>query len=260
MLWWIAGFVGDKPTVDDGSLIDSNYANACSIEYLAKGYYYAAVRMYGTKTGSYKMNIGPNEDLLYRSKYRNHNRWICENNDPYYSGLRIYTNYIQYFTYEQTILFYWMLLNKEIDLGEYKEKYGMDSISPKTLLEIKDSNIPEIVDLIGFVVGIITAKATAGTSIAISAFFECASLATSINYLTKQALITKIKKECKIKETAISYDTIKYSAEYCLGLKEWYTTDVPVGLFGYNYDVIKYSSGDTYLRGEKNAKGKWAAM
>ena len=72
--------------------------------------------------------------------------------------------------------------------------------------------------------------------------------------------IENSQKECKIKETAISYDTIKYSAEYCLGLKEWYTTDVPVGLFGYNYDVIKYSSGDTYLRGEKNAKGKWAAM
>lgn len=216
--------------------------------------------MHGTATGSYTINIGPNEDLIYRPRYTSYNRWICENNDPYYSGLRIYTNYIQYFTYEQTILFYWMLLDKEIDLGEYKEKYGMDSISPKTLLEIKDSNIPEVVDLIGFVVGIITAKATAGTSIAISAFFECASLATSMNYLTKQALITKIKNECKIKETAISYDTIKYSAEYCLGLKEWYTTDVPVGLFCYNYDVITYNSLDTYLRGEKNAKGKWAAM
>ena len=39
VLWWMDGFIGDYQTSDDGSTVDSNELNACSILYLEKGYY-----------------------------------------------------------------------------------------------------------------------------------------------------------------------------------------------------------------------------
>ncbi len=262
VLWWFAGFIGDKPTVDDGSICDSNYANACSIEYLAKGYYYAAVRMYGAKTGSYKMNIGPNEDLLYRSKYRNYNRWICENNDPYYSGLNIYTNYIQYFTYEQTVLFYKLLVGELTLDNEYCVKYGMSKVTPEGILDLKENNYSTYIDFVGFIAGVIcsVAQASPAVSITVASVAYIASLLCNMPALTKNVLITKIKDTCGYYTIPVSFDTTRTCFEKCLALQEWYTTDVPVGITGYNYDVIGYNDNDTYLRGLKNAKGHWESM
>ena len=222
---------------------------------LLKGYYYVAVSLKGKSRGTYTINIGPNEDLLYKNTNQDLNRWVCQGNDPEFSRLNIYIKYIQYFTYEQTILFYRMLKNREIDLGEYADKYGMQKITPEELFELRKNDNGLAMDLAGYIVGTIMSlsNASAPSSIAVSSIFLIAGVMTDMGSLDKDLLISKIEKECEIMVIPTDFDSEKYTARYCLALKVWYSTDS----FGDVYDVMNYSHLDRYFRGVKYAKGDW---
>ena len=262
VLQWIDGFIAFEQASDDGSKCDSNNRNSYSIEYLAKGYYYVAVRMYNKTTGSYTINIGPNEDLIYRPRFENYNKWECINNNPSYSSMGIFTNFYQYFTYEQTVLFY-RLLNGDIALdSEYCKKYKMNTVTPEGIVDLKENNYSTYVDFVGYLAGCFSSLigASSVTSITVSSVFYISSLLSNMSNITRSTLINNIKNICGYYTVDLNYDTTKICFKKCLLLKEWYSTKVPVGIFGYNYEVLEYDMDDIYLRGEKYAKGNWKSI
>ncbi len=159
-------------------------------------------------------------------------------------------------------MFYKLLVGELTLDNEYCVKYGMSKVTPEGILDLKKNNYSTYIDFVGFIAGVIcsAAQASPAVSITVASVAYVASLLCNMPALTKNVLTTKIKDTCGYYTIPVSFDTARTCFKKCLALQEWYTTDVPVGITGYNYDVIGYDDNDTYLRGEKHAKGHWESM
>ena len=262
MLWWVDGFIGDYRTQDDGSKCSNNVRNACSVEYLARGYYYVAVRLKDKSRGTYTINIGPNEDLLYRNTNKGYNRWISDT--KFQSGQNL-VNQWTYFSMEETLFFYWLLTDQTsitVNLQEYIDKYGTAAISASQLIALFQENPSMAIDISGIVVGGLASAAgfSAGASTAISVGFLVLSyLASDLKHMFNQQFKDSFISKCGILAQIDSISQngmgIRIVAERCLILKH---STIPTTTFPHiSFEVDSYYSNSLYFRGEKYDKGHW---
>ena len=201
ILWWINGFIGFDRTEDDGSKCDNNYYNACSIEWLAKGYYYVAVRMYGTATGSYTINIGPNEDLIYRPRFTGYNCWISDTKIQWEPNAK---NEWCYFSKEETLFFYWLLTSKAsitINEKEYVEKFGKASINANELIALYESNPSLAIDIAGQIAGFLCSATWAHPAVSIGVsvgFFALSYGISSLRNYYNEKFMSDFIKNCGV--------------------------------------------------------------
>ncbi len=158
---------------------------------------------------------------------------------------------------------FYKLLVEEITLdNELCVKYGMNKVTPESILDLQENNYSKYIDFVGYLGGLIctVAGVSPGISITVSSVGYVASLLNSIPANKKNTIISNMKDICGYYTIQLSFDTTKTCFKKCLALKEWYNENVPVVFFGYNYDVLGYNDNDNYWRGEKNAKGSWKSM
>lgn len=158
---------------------------------------------------------------------------------------------------------FYKLLVEELTLdNELCVKYGINKVTPESILDLQENNYSKYIDLVGYLGGLIctVAGVSPGISITVSSVSYIASLLNSIPANKKNTIISNMKDICGYYTIQLSFDTTKTCFKKCLSLKEWYNENVPVVFFGYNYDVLGYNDNDNYWRGEKNAKGSWKSM
>ena len=269
ILWWINGFIGFDRTEDDGSKCDNNYYNACSIEWLAKGYYYVAVRMYGTATGSYTINIGPNEDLIYRPKYPEYRVWTLSHVNravaPYVSVLIAKR---EYYSWQETLMLYWLLSDNAqltINIGEYADLYGKPAITSKELLNLykNEDNAVLAINIASFVIGVICTLVNAPAGVSIGASVIPALLTTAIemsehNYLNEIATVCGIEFEFVF--AANRHIGFKMSLKKNLIVESRYVSGPTVTQVGpfVGYSLSSWGKNENYFRGVKNERGFWS--
>ena len=266
-MWWIEGFIGDFEKQDDGSMCDSNYRNACCIEKLFKGYYYAAVRIYGSSTGSFEINMGPNEDLLYRNKYPEYRVWTRKKDtSPTTSSEFSVVKKREYFTGEETLMLYWLLSDNAaftINIGEYADEYGKPSITSKELMKLyKERETASLaVNIAGVVFGVICSIVQAPAGVSIAATVIPFIMTTALDLGNQKDCLNKIATECEIEFEIINIENqsanIKMYSKRNLLLEGLYENLAPTNnLLGYRYS--SWDNNDMYYRGVKNEAGSWS--
>lgn len=262
ILWWIDGFIGFDRTEDDGSKCDNNFYNACSIEYLAKGYYYVAVRMYGTATGSYTINIGPNEDLIYRPKFTGYNCWISDTKIQWEPNFK---NEWCYFSKEETLFFYWLLTSKAsitINVKEYVEKFGKASINANELIALYESNPSLAIDIAGQIAGFLCSATGADPAVSIGVsvgFFALSYGISSLRNYYNEKFMSDFIKNCGVTVHIDGIEsngmTIRINVERGLLLKH---QAIPTSTFPFvTIEACGYDLNTMFLRGDKCDKGHW---
>ena len=269
ILWWINGFIGFDRTEDDGSKCDNNYYNACSIEWLVKGYYYVAVRMYGKATGSYTINIGPNEDLIYRPRYSNYNTWT--RNDNYRAkqttSYYVVTKKKEYYSWQESLILYWLLTDNSqitINIGEYAKEYGKSSMTAKELIDLYRFREKQslAINIAGTMFGVICSFAHASRPVSFSATAISSLLSCAVNIPKKSEAAKAIAVECGIifelgsmlddhaeANVFIERNLIVYSVYDNMGstVEEFF-----------RYEFSSWDENDDYFRGLYCARGDWS--
>lgn len=206
--------------------------------------YYACVRAYGNKTGSYTLNIEPNQDKTWHKKY---GVWTSKYmpNSAAYTG--VWTNRKIYITKEQAILYYWMLdPATTIECGS--TNYTIRQL--KTLYKGNPSKVVSIVSTaLSSAVG--ATSNTLGITVSIVGLFLSESLASSKS--ANEIMREKLVNICGVKQKANAKTwSGKWSSTSGMLIKETYT-----GIIGqlYTYSYSKFNG--TVLTGEKWYYGKW---
>lgn len=236
---WTADY-DEVASNDDGNYL--NYGNNCAmVVEMDKGEdYYICIRAYNTKTGSYGLNIAPNEDKIYSS---NGGIWKME----IVGSKELYkANYLcekQYLTKEQVILLYGTLdpaqnatlkdsgYNIDILRQKYKSNDFEDAIEyANSMLDILLGDYP-LVSISASIIG----------SIVLNQY--------RANEVDDLDLMTMLVEKCGVRRNP---ETQKLTAKNGIVAERWYKL-IDTTMYNYKY----YGSNATTLTGREYYSGYW---
>ena len=238
-LWWTTSYK-DLGKVDDTSKADSNRYNAGFVLNATKGEdYYICVRIFGTNTGSYKLNVELNEDKLLRTRY-NMSYWDCEKLSYSSSMAGCWYTSKQYLSPEETILFYWSLDPACQKLVGIDLNYLYNAYSEGTQAGIDAAN---------FIIGTLLSIANVNPAISVTASGLGAIISYAYNSTNNSAysMMQTLTNEC-----GVIYNGNSWTSSHGLVIKDFFTGTI----LGNKYYFEAYDND--ILVGAQGEKGSWS--
>ncbi len=209
--------------------------------------YYVCVRGYGAKTGTYYVNIEPNEDKVFN---KNYGVWDCQNTPASSVIGNTWTSRKIYLNKEHAILLYWTL--EPATVIEFENNtYTMQQI--KTLY---NRNPSEVVSMLSKALGM-TMKLANQKAIGITINMVGTILSKKLvpTKSDEQLMREKLISICGVKQIANAKTWEgKWSASYGMLVTETYYNNNILDPYMYTYS--RYNCTDT-LKGVKWYYGTW---
>lgn len=211
--------------------------------------YYVCVRGYGEKTGSYKLNIEPNEDKIF---HKNYGVWKSEHITNSAANIGMWVQKKVYLNKEQTILYYWSLdpATKIVNgsttytISQLQQLYKSDST---TALNV-------VVTVLASAIGV--ANTGIGITASIIGLILTEGISANKSQSTARAIQEKLVNLCGVEHRADAQTfTGSWSARKGLLATLWFTGYPTAVMDPWEYEA--YSIG-SQLKGVKWYAGKWS--
>lgn len=207
--------------------------------------YYVCVRGYGAKTGTYYVNIEPNEDKVFN---KNYGVWKSEHIPYMARRVKVWTTKKVYINKEQAILYYWLL-----DPATVIES-GNITYTVKELKNLNKNNPSKVVNILSKAIATTVGNVNKPLGITLNMLNTFMSSQLFKNKSEEEVMRERLVSICGVQQKANSSTwTGKWSAKNGMLIQEAYFEG---SLVPYMYSYTKYNCSDV-IKGEKWYYGTW---
>ena len=232
---WTANY-DEVASNDDGYYLNHG-TNCAMVVKMDKGEdYYICIRAYNTKTGTYGLNIAPNEDMIYSNKG---GIWVLDEAGTTDFNKGYYLCEKQYLTKEQVIFLYWTL--DQASQKSVKEA----GYSVEVLREKYKKNLSEAIKY-GNAIASLMVK---NTVTSLNQEILTVILEKEYAEVSDEEMKTKLVKLCGVNHDVVSG---KWTAKCGLVAERWWKL-TSMKMYNYKY----YGNNSTTLTGKEYYYGKW---